>query len=726
MGTAIEPMSTRKNRRNFQLSPREPQVYALGMPRLPGGFHLVAAWTILPLLTLSSRAAVLAVSATAPVLTIEGIGKGTAPLDGPWQFHLGDNPAWAQPDTGDAGGNVGWEQISANATWGSQGHPAYTGFAWYRKHIHLTLAPDAAPDVAMMIRHVDDAYEIYWNGVLVGRNGRMPPDAMWYFSQPPQTYGLGPVRDGVLAIRVWKGPLTSFDSDQLGGMYFAPVVGSPAAIAASKAELDFAWLRGRQYLFALQSLYVLMMILSLLAWIRNRSKPLLLWIAVFASGPVTVFLLSGLRFPISFTTALAWLQPILSLTDIGLWYLLLYLLELDKNPTLAYTTRLMAIISFVGTSLDGLLVLLDWSNPTTAPWIQGADAVFTAVFTVAEAYPFVLIAFAIRKRLDPARWFLAIAALLAEMVSVLRVALQQGSRYTHWTLGEKIAAPIFTINGNAFTAQTIANSLLLLAVIYAVYRYMKESALRQSTLEQEFKSARELQQVLIPETLPSLPGFAMTSSYRPAQEVGGDFFQIIPLDGQFKGSTLILLGDVSGKGLRAAMAVSLIVGAVRTLAKFAPHPSEVLSELNQRLVGRLQGGFATCLALRVGSDGHCTMANAGHPSPFLNRRELKLPGALPLGIVQSATYEETNFDLREGDHFALYTDGLLEARSANGEIFSFERLDQLFASTPDAAKATDAAVNFGQDDDITVLTLTRLGSDEHSSTHLSAPRLAPV
>jgi serine phosphatase RsbU (regulator of sigma subunit) len=92
--------------------------------------------------------------------------------------------------------------------------------------------------------------------------------------------------------------------------------------------------------------------------------------------------------------------------------------------------------------------------------------------------------------------------------------------------------------------------------------------------------------------------------------------------------------------------------------------------------------------------------------------------------VQSAIYEETEFDLHEGDHFALYTDGLLEARSESGEIFSFQRLDELFATVPDAAKATDAAVRFGQDDDITVLTLTRLGSGEQSSTRLSAPRFA--
>jgi serine phosphatase RsbU (regulator of sigma subunit) len=309
---------------------------------------------------------------------------------------------------------------------------------------------------------------------------------------------------------------------------------------------------------------------------------------------------------------------------------------------------------------------------------------------------------------------------------VVRIGVQQGSRYTHWTFGDKIAAPLFIINGNVLTAQTVADSLLLLAIIYAVYRYIQESSRRQSALEQEFKSARELQQVLIPESLPALPGFAFTSSYRPAQEVGGDFFQVIPLEGAYAGSTMILLGDVSGKGLKAAMTVSLIVGAAHTLARFAPRPAEMLAELNIRLVGRLQGGFVTCLALRLDAAGHCVVASAGHPAPFLNKRELDLPGTLPLGIVPSASYEESAVDLREGDHFALYTDGLLEARSASGEIFSFERLDALFATRPDAARATEVAVDFGQDDDITVLTLTRLGKGQQPSSHLSAPHFAQI
>jgi serine phosphatase RsbU (regulator of sigma subunit) len=135
-------------------------------------------------------------------------------------------------------------------------------------------------------------------------------------------------------------------------------------------------------------------------------------------------------------------------------------------------------------------------------------------------------------------------------------------------------------------------------------------------------------------------------------------------------------------------------------------------------------GFATCLAIRFDPDGVCEIASAGHPSPFLDERELDLPGALPLGLVPNATYPETALKIAQGSHLSLYTDGLLEARSKTGELYGFDRLKTLFAARPEAAEAADAAVAFGQDDDITVLTLTRLAQGEQSTTHLSVPVLA--
>ena len=655
---------------------------------------------------------------SAPVLVLSELGKGAAPLDGPWQFQLGDDPTWAAPGIDDSH----WEQLTADAPWGAQGHYAAEGFGWYRRHIALTPAPGASTDFAMLIPAIDDAYEIYWNGELVGHNGKMPPNPDWYPSQPPQTYGLGPIRSGVLAIRVWKSPLASEDPGELGGFEAVPEIGSPQAIAARKAAIDFQWLRSRQFTFGLTSLYALVGIFSLLAWLRDRKQWLLFWMAGYSLAPILGQILTGFRIPWSAGIAGGMLEPILMIQDVSLWYLLLWILKLSDDLRFARLTRWISIFFAVTFFLDGVVGMVWGLFP--AHLLQITDAILTALFTPLEIYPLILVMAAIwkRARLDSARWVVAICAFLTEMTFVIRNAALQGNRYTHWTLGSKLTTPLFTLNGNSITPRNLGDTLLLLSIVYAVYRYSIENRRQQAALEQEFKNAREVQQVLVPEALPSLPGFAVTSAYRPAQEVGGDFFQIIPLN---SGSTLVILGDVSGKGLKAAMAVSLIVGAARMVADYTASPADILAGLNRRLHGRLQGGFATAIAMRLDRDGTCAISSAGHPAPFFNQREMILPGALPLGIEPNAVYEEMTMNLRVGDHFALYTDGLLEARSQTGELYSFERLETLFATNPNAAQATQAAVNFGQDDDITVLTLTRLpaGAEStalHTSLNLNA------
>lgn len=646
---------------------------------------------------------------TVPVLLLDGLGKGTSALGGPWQFHLGDNSSWASPSMDDSH----WEQLAADKTWGAQTHPNYSGYAWYRRHIHIAPAPGAAPDVALYLPPVEDACEVYWNGVLVARYGTLPPNPVWYYAPYPRTFGLGPIRDGVLAFRFWKAPPVSFDSGELGGFSAAPIAGEPDAIAALKAASDYRWMRSRQFTWGLDSLYALVVFLSLFAWLRDRTQWVLFWIAGFCLGPLLVLFFLGLRIPWSFNFAIGAAQPCFGLTDVSLWFVLIWLLDLHGNRPLVRFARWLAILNMVVTSIDGLL-----SFPVGASsWItqvEIADGICTAIFTICESFSLVLVAYAViqRKRLELSRWLVAIFAFTLDMINVVRIGFEQGRRFTHWTISDKIAAPLFVVNGNSINASSIAQVCLLVSLVYAVYRYIVEERRRQGVLEQEFKNARELQQVLVPEALPSLAGFALTSAYRPAQEVGGDFFQIIPLEG---GSTLVILGDVSGKGLKAAMAVSLIVGAARMVAEFTSSPAEILAGLNRRLDGRLQGGFATCIAMRLDSDGKCTLASAGHPAPFLNKKELSLPGALPLGITPTSHYEETTVRLAAGDHFALYTDGLLEARSFSGELYGFDRLESLLSTRPNAAQATEAAVNFGQDDDITVLTLTRLATGEEST-----------
>ncbi len=638
----------------------------------------------------------------AQALVIDGLGKGTAPLDGPWQFHVGDDPAWAAPGFDDSH----WEQLTADKTWGAQGHPSYTGFAWYRKAIKITLAPGADPDVALLIPTIDDAYELYWNGVKVAQYGKLPPYAMIYEGIPNQTFGLGPIRSGVLAVRVWKFVLASNDADTLGGFERMPLIGSPTAIATERGSRDYKWLQSQQFRFGLTSLYALVALLSFVAWLRDRKQWLLFWMSLYALMLTMDVLLLGMRLSYPFEIAQLLSQAAISLREASGWFLLIWLLQLHEHPRLVYLTRLAAIIGVVFGTIDGCLSFLypDWIS---ALQMQVADAITTLPAVAFEAIPAVLVAYAIfnRKRLDSTRWLVAILAFLNSSVYAVENFTAQGVRYTHWTLSDKIEAPLFTVFGNNFSLPTILRTLLFLSIVYAVIRYTIDNRRRQHAMEQEFQNARELQQVLVPEHLPALAGFNLTSAYRPAQEVGGDFFQIIPIEG---GATLIVLGDVSGKGLKAAMAVSMIVGAVRTLVETTSRPAEILAGLNRRLFGRMQGGFATAVALRLDGDGTCTIACAGHPSPYVNDQEMVFPGTLPLGVLPTAVFEESRIKLVERDQLALYTDGLLEARSQNGDLYSFGRLKTLFASRPTAEQAADAAVNFGQDDDITVLTLTRV------------------
>ena len=186
--------------------------------------------------------------------------------------------------------------------------------------------------------------------------------------------------------------------------------------------------------------------------------------------------------------------------------------------------------------------------------------------------------------------------------------------------------------------------------------------------------------------------------------MGGDFFQVIALEG----GALIALGDVSGKGLKAAMTVSLIVGTLRTLADFTQNPAGILQGLNRRLMGRTDGGFVTCLIALIEANGATTMANAGHLAPFRDKEELPVSGSLPLGLAPDAAYDELVFVLHEGETLTFYTDGILEARNSAGELYGFERLAALVRSDPTVEHMVEEARSFGQQDDITIFRVTRL------------------
>jgi len=236
-------------------------------------------------------------------------------------------------------------------------------------------------------------------------------------------------------------------------------------------------------------------------------------------------------------------------------------------------------------------------------------------------------------------------------------------------------------------------------------RYLKAHT-EKTVLEGEMAAAREVQDVILPETGEFFPGFRVESVYRPAQQVGGDFFQIVSAG---SGSLLVVVGDVAGKGLPAAMLVSMLVGSIRVAAEESYDPARMLRKLHDRLIGRTRGGFCTALAAFIASDGQVTIANAGHLAPYLDGKEIPIPGAFPLGIVSGAQYENTSMELAPGSRLTFYSDGVVEAMNAKGELFGFERAGAI--STAPASEIVETAVKFGQSDDITVVTVERLGAN---------------
>jgi hypothetical protein len=226
----------------------------------------------------------------------------------------------------------------------------------------------------------------------------------------------------------------------------------------------------------------------------------------------------------------------------------------------------------------------------------------------------------------------------------------------------------------------------------------------KAALVTELAAASEIQRLMVPAQLAPVPGYAIESVYRPASQVGGDFFQVIPLDSD---QTLVVVGDVSGKGLSAAMIVSMLIGMLHSISRISKDPAQILAELNSRLFERKHGGFVTCLAARLDPSGGVALANAGHLPPWLNGAEVTFPGSLPLSLLGSVTPEQINLEMCHGDRLTVITDGVVEARDAHGTLFGFDRTQALMQESPIAL--AEAALHHGQDDDLTVISILRTG-----------------
>jgi len=259
-------------------------------------------------------------------------------------------------------------------------------------------------------------------------------------------------------------------------------------------------------------------------------------------------------------------------------------------------------------------------------------------------------------------------------------------------------------DGVAVTISVVLGYMGFIIVSVAEARRRIRIETEKAAIETELAAAREIQRIMVPQELPPAPGYAIESIYRPAAQVGGDFFQVIPLgDGQ----TLVVIGDVSGKGLSAAMIVSMLIGMLRSISSISRDPSRILTELNNMLFEHKHSGFVTCLAARLDPSGRITIANAGHLAPWLNGDEIAFTGSLPLSVVASTTPEQVVLEMKSGDRLTLLTDGVVEARDPQGVLFGFDRTQTALRRDPSPLALAEAAIHHGQDDDLTVISILR-------------------
>src|SRR5215208_3431570 len=246
-------------------------------------------------------------------------------------------------------------------------------------------------------------------------------------------------------------------------------------------------------------------------------------------------------------------------------------------------------------------------------------------------------------------------------------------------------------------------------------------SLMRHSVEQELRVARRIQQASLPKEVPQLEGWQISPFYRPAREVGGDFYDFFELQ---EGRGGVVVGDATGKGMPAALVAGAASNMLRAVAQAlgSSSPGEVLAQVNETLLARIPANmFVTCFyAILDAGSASLRYANAGHDLPYLwhggDAGELRARG-MPLGLMPGMSYEEGEISLREGNCVLFYSDGLVEAHDPKGEMFGFPRLSTLVAQHGEEERPLEDFLmeelysfvgdGWEQEDDITLLTLRR-------------------
>lgn len=613
-----------------------------------------------------------------------------ARIDGPWRFSIGDDPRWADPAFDDSS----WPTVDLSQALSDQGVESYTGYAWYRFRLQPQdlAALGAGQHPALLITgNSVGQLAVYVNGYQSGRTRGMTDRPATYQSPPFTASFLGVPTSGpvAIAIRTWAGP----DVPIHRGLLTRVELGSTSDIGDRLATATVQHFNEHAIAgILLAFLFLSVAVFGAALYIAQRHHAEYLWLALlcflvaargagdaayglgvmpfsvyggFAVVTGLVFMAITLEFVLIFTGGQS------RKTVRGVQIALLVLPSIYFLPLLKTYEVLSVTAEIVFCTLVCVLLFRAWRHGRTDAGVM--------------LLPFFLAATA-----DSADTVLSYAA------------------SNHW-LPQQFAAPRFHFGPVEFGTGTISYTVFLASLVAVIlYRFIRVSQVEQRS-QAEIAAARSVQALLIPTQLPSNRNFMLESAYLPFDGVGGDFFQVLPLKDD---SLLIVVGDVSGKGLQAAMNSSTLVGALRN--ELSNDPGTILNHLNRVLLGAVASPgavpdldcapcFATCLCARVYPDGRLMIANAGHLGPYRDGRELELIPSLPLGVIADASYEQSTFHLDHGDRLVFVSDGVVEATSSDGELFGFDRTRQV--SNEPARYIAQTAKHFGQTDDITVLSL---------------------
>jgi sigma-B regulation protein RsbU (phosphoserine phosphatase) len=622
----------------------------------------------------------------AQILDVSRLAQPLA-LDGVWLVHAGDDPAWAQPGFDDSR----WTPFDPHNDIRTIFGATRPSIIWYRMRVKVS--PDQA-GLALREQSIARAAEVYVNGERFITVGQIDPFV-------PYTWNANVVRpipgrmltggSVVIAMRVHFSP-NEWTSTTPG---YTP---GNLTIGQQETFYRYDWLSivGEHSMGWLDHLLTIALgVVALVLFAAQRRQTEYLWIA--ALGLLTLaeffepFLALFSNFPLHWEA----LYDALRIFTPYIWISLYFAFV---GQRIGWRWRAILILAGLLNAFSGIQGIY-----LTLPLIEQFFSNLLFIILLSVVVPAVLARH--WRRGNGEAGILLIPAVLFSLYIYAELGFQvlyqipgrQEVALRGLNLIDRYPAGPFFISLDNLSSILCTLALAIIMLLRSV-----TTSRRQAILEGELAAAQQVQQVLLPEHTETVPGFTVETVYQPAQQVGGDFFQILPAG---DGGLLAVVGDVAGKGLPAAMLVSALVGAIRGVAQFTQDPVELLASLNERLVGRGGGSFSTALVAHIAANGKVAIANAGHLSPYLDGRELELRGALPLGVLSGAAYEISEFFLAPGSRLAFYSDGVVEAQNQQGELFGFERAQQI--STQPAAAIVEAASQFGQEDDITVVTITR-------------------